>query len=36
MRVVNAGEQIKRRVGSLDRVVANAASENVAEIKILQ
>jgi hypothetical protein len=36
MRVVNAGQQIKRRVGLLNRVEANTASENVTEIKILQ
>src|ERR1700690_2590172 len=36
MRVVNAGKQIKSGVGSLDGVEANASSENVAEIEILQ
>ena len=36
VRVVDAGKKIKSRVGSLDRVEANTASENVAEIKTLQ
>jgi len=36
MGVVDAGQQIKSRVGSLDRVEADTASENVAEIKVLR
>src|ERR1700677_1602096 len=36
MRVVNAAKHIDRRIGSLNRMPAETASENVAEVKILQ